>query len=82
MRQPRRLGDPALPTYRTVAEVLEQKNGAGLRLVGWTVARACLIVPPMIAVGVDGRRAIGGSLIASSLISLLTLARVRVATEG
>lgn len=66
----------ALPTYRTAADVLEKKNGSGLRLVGWTLARTVLIAPPMQLVGVDGKRAWGGGLIASSLISLFTLLRI------
>jgi hypothetical protein len=67
---------PALPTYATVADILEKKNGAGIRLVGWTVARTVLIAPGMMLVGVPWKKALLGSLVASVGISLLTLARV------
>jgi hypothetical protein len=66
----------ALPTYATIADVLEKKNGSGLRLVGWTLARTILIMPGMLAVGISPKRAFAGSLISSSLISVLTLVRV------
>jgi len=69
-------GEPKLPTYKTVAEVLERKNGSGIRLVGWTVARTFLIMPGVLAVGVDPKKAFVGSLISSSLISVLTLVRI------
>lgn len=66
----------ALPTYATVADTLEKKNGAGLRLVGWTVARTLMIAPPMMMVGVKPVRAFGGAAIASGLISIFTLLRI------
>jgi len=69
-------GEPKLPTYRTVADVLERKNGSGIRLAGWTVARTCLIMPGMLAVGVSPQKAFIGSLLSSSLISVLTLVRI------
>ena len=59
-----------------MAEVLERKNGSGIRLVGWTVARTFLIMPGVLAVGVDPKKAFVGSLISSSLISVLTLVRI------
>lgn len=69
-------GEPKLPTYRTVADVLERKNGAGIRLAGWTVARTFLIMPGMLAVGIDPKKAFIGSMLSSSLISVLTLVRI------
>lgn len=66
----------ALPTYATVADALEKKNGAGLRLAGWTIARTLLIAPPMMMVGVKPARAFGGAAIASGLISIFTLLRI------
>ncbi len=70
------IGEAKLPTYKTAAEVLERKNGSGWRLVGWTIARTLLIAPPMIAVGVKPSKAIWGALLASGMISALTLCRV------
>jgi hypothetical protein len=67
---------PALPTYRTVAGVLERDKGAGWALVGWTVARTALIAPPMMIVGVDPKKAIAGAAFASGLISIFTLLRI------
>jgi hypothetical protein len=72
---------PDLPTYATVADVLEKKNGSGLRLAGWTVARTAMIAPPMLAVGVPLRQAIAGSALASCLISLFTLLRIKGAHD-
>lgn len=67
---------PGLPTYATVADVLEQKNGSGWRLAGWTLARTLLIAPPMLVVGVPVKKAFGGALLASGMISVLTLMRI------
>lgn len=66
----------SLPTYQTVASVLEGKNGSGIRLAGWTVARTLLIAPPMMAVGVSPKRAFAGAALGSALISIFTLVRV------
>jgi hypothetical protein len=66
----------SLPTYQTVAAVLEGKNGSGIRLFGWTIARTLLIAPPIMAVGVSPKRAFLGAALASSLISVFTLARI------
>lgn len=66
----------ALPTYSTVADVLEKKNGSGMRLFWWSVARVALIAPPFMLVGVPAKQAFGGAAIASGLISVLTLARI------
>lgn len=66
----------SLPTYSTIADVLEKKNGSGIRLVGWTVARTLLIMPGMLAVGISPKKAFIGSMISSSLISVLTLVRI------
>ena len=67
---------PSLPTYQTVAAVLERKNGSGLRLAGWTIARTMLIAPPMIAVGVPPKKAFIGAALGSGLISIFTLLRI------
>lgn len=67
---------PALPTYQTVADVLEKKNGSGVRLVGWTMARTFMIMPGLLAVGVTPKKAFFGSLISSGLISVFTLIRI------
>ncbi len=69
----------ALPSYASAAALLERKNGAGVRLVGWTVARAALIASGMLVVGVPARKALIGSLLSSSLISLLTVVRIHSA---
>lgn len=69
---------PALPTYQTIADVLEKKNGAGIRLAWWTIARTALIAAPMLLVGVPRGKAIKGSLLASAAISGLTLLRLRI----
>jgi hypothetical protein len=68
--------EPRLPTYRTVAGVLEQEKGSGTALLGWTVLRTLLIAPPMMIVGVDTKRAFIGAGIASGLISVFTLLRI------
>lgn len=68
---------PALPTYKTVADYLEKKNGAGIRLFGWTIARSFLIAPPMMLVGVPPKKAFLGAFLASGLISLFTLMRIQ-----
>lgn len=76
------LGDaPQLPTYQTLAAVVEKKAGSGIRLLGWTLARAALIAPFMMMVGVSGRKAIQGSLLASAAISALAFLRISKATE-
>lgn len=68
--------EPDLPTYRTIAAVLERKTGSGWKLVGWTFARAVLIAPPMRLVGVPWKKAIGGALLASAGISLFAMIRI------
>jgi len=65
--------DPVLPTYRSAAAALERRNGAGLRLVGWTAARAALIAAGMLVVGVEPGKAAAGSVVASVLISTLAV---------
>ena len=67
---------PSLPTYHTVADVLEKKNGSGLRLAGWTVARTLMIAPPFMLVGVPAKKAFAGAALSSLLISLFTLIRI------
>lgn len=74
-------GEPSLPTYSTVADVLEKKNGSGLRLFGWTIARMAIIAPPMMIVGVPAALAIKGAALSSGLISLFTLARIKHAAD-
>lgn len=66
----------ALPTYQTVADVLEKKNGSGWRLAGWTVARTLMIAPPMMVAGVPAKQAFVGAALASAMISVFTLARI------
>lgn len=66
----------SLPTYRTIADVLEKKNGSGLRLLGWTLARAGLIAVPLWVVNIPTKKVIAGALLSSALISTLTLVRI------
>jgi hypothetical protein len=70
------LAQASLPTYRTTAAMLEGKNGSGFRLAGWTLMRTLLIGPPMLLVGVPAKKAFLGALIASGLISGLTVLRI------
>ncbi len=65
-----------IPTYRTAADVLSRKNGAGLRLLGWTVARTLLIAPPFLLWGVSPKQAWGGAVTASALISLFAMIKI------
>jgi hypothetical protein len=67
---------PKLPTYRTVAGVLENEKGSGFALLGWTALRTLLIAPPMLFVGVPAKQAFVGSALASMFISTLTLLRI------
>ena len=67
---------PKLPTYRTVAGILENEKGSGMALVGWTALRTLLIAPPMLFVGVPAKQAFVGSALASMFISTLTLLRI------
>lgn len=67
---------PRLPTYRTVAGILEREKGSGWALAGWTVLRMALIAPPMVFVGVPWKQAIQGAALSSMLISTLTLLRI------
>ena len=68
--------NPSLPTYQSVANFLEKKNGSGIRLLGWTLLRTALIAPPFILVGVHWKKALAGAALASGLISLFTLLRI------
>lgn len=72
----------ALPTYQTVADVLEKKNGSGWRLAGWTVARTLMIAPPMMVAGVPAKQAFVGAALASAMISIFTLARIEHAGKA
>lgn len=79
------LGTPGLPTYATVADVLEQKNGSGLRLLGWTIARAVLIAVPFklaLYKRVSWTDAFVGAGAASLAISALTLMRISKAGQA
>lgn len=73
---------PNLPTYRTAAAVLEGHTGSGWKLAGWTVARTLLIFPPMLVVGVKPKQAIAGAALASGLISLMTLYRIKTGRDS
>lgn len=68
--------EAVLPTYRSVAAVLEGQTGSGVRLAGWTVLRTIMIAPPMMVVGVPTKQAFLGALVASALISGFTLLRI------
>ena len=72
----RSLHEAPVPTYRTAANVLSRRNGSGLRLVGWTIARTLLIAPPMMIVGVPAKQAFLGAGFASALISTLALLKI------
>lgn len=67
---------PALPTYRTAARVLERDKGSGVALAAWTVARTIMIAPPMMVFGVPAKQAFAGAALASGLISVFTLLRI------
>jgi hypothetical protein len=67
---------PTTPTYRNAAGILERRTGSGLALAGWTVARSGLIFVPLVAVGVEPKRALAGSLLASSIISFIAYIRI------
>lgn len=67
---------PSLPTYQTAANVLEKDKGSGLKLVGYTLLRTLLIAPPMMAIGVDWKRAWLGAGLASGLMSVFVLLRI------
>ena len=73
---PARPTPASLPTYQTVAALLEHQNGSGVRLALWTVARTMLIAPPMMAVGVSPKKAFAGAGLASGLISIFTILRI------
>lgn len=69
-------GKASLPTYHTIADVLEKRTGSGIKLVGWTFARAALIGVPMLIVKVEPKKALAGSLLASGFISLFAMLRI------
>lgn len=69
-------GQPALTTYQSAAEFLEEKNGAGWRLVGWTVLRAGVIAVPFLLLRVEPKRALIGSALASAAITGYVIARI------
>lgn len=68
--------DAKLPSYQTAADYMEQKNGAGIRLVGWSLGRAALIAVPVRVAGATWKQAIWGGLLASALISSFVLLRL------
>lgn len=65
-----------IPTYRTAADVLSRKNGSGVRLLGWTVLRMLLIAPPMLLIGVEPKKAWGGAVLSSALISTFAMIKI------
>jgi hypothetical protein len=75
------MSKPTLPTYQTIAATLEGKTGSGLALVGWTIARAALIAPPFMLIGVEPKKALAGAVLASSMISVFALARIYNASQ-
>jgi len=76
------LGAPALPTYRTVAGVLEKKTGSGAALAGWTFLRGVFLIGlPFLIVGTPWRKVVAGAALSSSLMSLFTLLRIFNARE-
>lgn len=68
--------EPSLPTYKTIAEVLEKKTGSGWKLLGWTLARTIMIAPPMRVVGVPWKKAFAGAALSSIFISLFAMLRI------
>lgn len=70
------MAQASLPTYQSAARFLERKNGEGLKLVGWTLARTLMIAPPMMLVGVSAKKAFGGAALASVLISMFAVLRL------
>lgn len=70
------MASPSIPTYQSAARFLERKNGSGLKLLGWTALRTVMIAPPMMLVGVPAKRAFGGALLASALISVFAVLRL------
>lgn len=70
------LSEPALPTYKTSAALLERKKGSGMALIGWTAARTLLIAPPLMLFGIPAWQAFAGATAASVLISLFTVLRI------
>lgn len=74
-------GAPILPTYKTIADVIEHKDGSIGRLIGWTAARTALIIPAMLLVKVPPKKAIIGSVLSSCMMSTLTLIRIYLAGD-
>jgi hypothetical protein len=68
--------EPQLPTYRTAAAYLEGSTAHGWKLLGWTAGRTVLIAIPMMIVGIEPKKAILGSALASLIISGLAVARI------
>jgi uncharacterized membrane protein YfbV (UPF0208 family) len=68
--------EASLPTYKTIAEVLEKKTGSGWKLLGWTLARTIMIAPPMRIVGVPWKQAFAGAALSSIFISLFAVLRI------
>jgi len=68
-------GARALPTYNSIADAMSEENGAGIRLAGWTVGRAVLIVPGLRLAGIPWTQTLAGSMFASTTISALSVLR-------
>ena len=72
---------PTLPTYTNAAALLERRNGAGLRLAGWTLARSVLIAAGVMVVGVKPQRALAGGLVASVLVTAMAVCVLKGAQQ-
>lgn len=70
-----------LPSYQSAADYLENKNGAGWRLVGWTLARGAFIALPVKVAGATWKQSLVGAGLATGLISLFVLCRLEGAKE-
>ena len=64
-----------LPTYNTIADAMSEESGAGVRLAGWTVGRAVLLVPGLRLAGIPWTQTLAGSMFASTTISALSVLR-------
>jgi hypothetical protein len=68
--------EPRLPSYRAAAAVLEQRPGGIPAEICWTVARAAIITPGFLAVGVRGWKVVWGALLSSAVITGVVLVRI------
>ncbi len=74
--------EPAIPTYKAAAALLERSTGSGIKMAGWTVARTLLIAPPMMVVGVAPRTAFLGAGLASIMITGFAILKIYNAGDG